>query len=95
MRLRLASRLGAGGTPYSGWMRSSAAPDALCGTGHPHPRRSGLPRCIIDSKPYNTAYMLGQFAMKLCRFIDLGGDPAVAEAINSHVARHADSSPSA
>jgi hypothetical protein len=39
--------------------------------------------------------MLGQFATKLCRFVDLGGDPAVAEAINSHVARHADSSPSA
>jgi hypothetical protein len=39
--------------------------------------------------------MFGQFATKLCRFVDFGGDPAVAEAINSHVARHADSSPSA
>jgi hypothetical protein len=38
--------------------------------------------------------MLGQFATKLGRFVDLGGDPAVAEAINSHVARHADSSSS-
>jgi aminoglycoside phosphotransferase (APT) family kinase protein len=45
---------------------------------------------IVDSKPSNTAYMLGQFATKLCRFVDLGGDSAVAEAINRHVARHAD-----
>ena len=70
--------------------RSSAAADALCGTGHPHPRRSGLPRCIVDSKPSNTAHVLGQFATKLCRFVDLDGDSAVSEAINSHVARHAD-----
>jgi hypothetical protein len=65
MRVRLASRLGAGGTPYSGWMRGQAPPlTPFRGTGHPHPRRSGLPRCIVDSKPSNTAYMLGQFATK-------------------------------
>ena len=34
--------------------------------------------------------MLGQFATKLCRFVDLGDRRVAAETINRHVARHAD-----
>jgi len=45
---------------------------------------------IVDAKPSNPAYMLDQFATKLVRFGDLGGDPALAEAIDRHVTRHAD-----
>jgi hygromycin-B 7''-O-kinase len=45
---------------------------------------------VVDEKPTNTAYMTDQFAHKLGRFRDLGGDPAVARAIDRHVARRAD-----
>jgi aminoglycoside phosphotransferase (APT) family kinase protein len=45
---------------------------------------------IVDSKPSNTAYMLDQFATKLIRFADLGGEPAMAGAIGRHVAARAD-----
>lgn len=46
--------------------------------------------CIVNVKYSNTAYMLDQFATKLRRFADLGGDSALGGAINRHVARHAD-----
>lgn len=45
---------------------------------------------IVDAKPSNTAYMLGQFGTKLARFRELGGDPALAGAIDRHVDRHAE-----
>jgi hygromycin-B 7''-O-kinase len=45
---------------------------------------------VIDAQPSNTAYMLGQFATKLRRFDDLGGDRLLAGAIDRHVARHTD-----
>jgi Ser/Thr protein kinase RdoA (MazF antagonist) len=45
---------------------------------------------VVDEKPTNTAYMTDQFARRLRAFRDLGGDPALARAIDRHVARHAD-----
>jgi hygromycin-B 7''-O-kinase len=44
---------------------------------------------VVDVKPTNTEYMTDQFARKLGVFGELGGDPAVARAIDRHVARHA------
>jgi hygromycin-B 7''-O-kinase len=44
---------------------------------------------VVDVRPTNTAYMTDQFARKLRAFGDLGGDPALARAIERHVARHA------
>jgi aminoglycoside phosphotransferase (APT) family kinase protein len=44
----------------------------------------------VDVKPTNTAYMTDQFARKLRVFHELGGDPALARAIERHVGRHAD-----
>lgn len=44
---------------------------------------------VVDVKPTNTAYMTDQFARKLRAFSELGGDPALARAIDRHVARHA------
>jgi TetR/AcrR family transcriptional regulator, regulator of mycofactocin system len=43
---------------------------------------------LVDAKPSNTAYMLDQFTRKLRRFLELGGDPALARAIDGHVGRH-------
>jgi aminoglycoside phosphotransferase (APT) family kinase protein len=45
---------------------------------------------IVDAKPSNTAYMLDQFGRRLATFRDLGGDPALAGAVERHVARHAE-----
>jgi TetR/AcrR family transcriptional regulator, regulator of mycofactocin system len=45
---------------------------------------------LVDAKPSNTAYVLDQFTRKLRRFQQLGGDPALARAIDRHVARHED-----
>jgi hygromycin-B 7''-O-kinase len=45
---------------------------------------------VVDEKPTNTAYMIDQFARRLAGFRDLGGDPALARAIEGHVARRAD-----
>jgi aminoglycoside phosphotransferase (APT) family kinase protein len=45
---------------------------------------------VVDEKPTNTAYMIGQFAHKLGVFRDHGGDPVLARAIDRHVARRAD-----
>jgi hygromycin-B 7''-O-kinase len=42
---------------------------------------------VVDVKPGNTAYMTDQFARKLTVFGELGGDPALARAIDRHVAR--------
>jgi len=42
---------------------------------------------ILDPQPDNTAYMTRQFAMKLREFGDLGGDPALRDMIEVHVAR--------
>ena len=44
---------------------------------------------VVDVQPTNTAYMNDQFARKLKEFDGLGGDPALARAIDRHVARHA------
>jgi hygromycin-B 7''-O-kinase len=44
---------------------------------------------VIDVQPSNTAYMAGQFATKLQRFRDLGGDPALGRAIEAHAAGRA------
>jgi aminoglycoside phosphotransferase (APT) family kinase protein len=44
---------------------------------------------VVDVKATNTAYMTDQFARKLKLFGELGGDPALARAIDRHVARHA------
>jgi aminoglycoside phosphotransferase (APT) family kinase protein len=43
---------------------------------------------VVDVKPTNTAYMADQFARKLRVFHGLGGDPALARAIDRYVARH-------
>jgi TetR/AcrR family transcriptional regulator, regulator of mycofactocin system len=43
---------------------------------------------LVDAKPSNTAYMVDQFARKVRRFLELGGDPALARAIDGHVGRH-------
>jgi aminoglycoside phosphotransferase (APT) family kinase protein len=43
---------------------------------------------LVDSRPSNTAYMLDQFARKLRAYADLGGDPALAEAIDRQVTGH-------
>jgi mycofactocin system transcriptional regulator len=43
---------------------------------------------LVDVKPSNTAYMADQFTRKLRQFLDLGGDPALARAIERHVGRH-------
>ncbi len=45
---------------------------------------------VVDIRTTNTAYMTDQFARKLARFGELGGDPALARAIGRHVTRHAD-----
>jgi aminoglycoside phosphotransferase (APT) family kinase protein len=45
---------------------------------------------VVDIRPTNTEYMTDQFARKLARFGELGGDPALARAIDRHVTRHAD-----
>ncbi|GAA2396879.1 aminoglycoside phosphotransferase family protein [Dactylosporangium salmoneum] len=45
---------------------------------------------IYDPKPTNVAYMEAEFAEKLQRFADLGGDPALCEAVAAHALRHAD-----
>ncbi len=42
---------------------------------------------VVDVKPDNTAYMTDQFARRLRDFGELGGDPALARAIDRHVAR--------
>jgi hygromycin-B 7''-O-kinase len=44
---------------------------------------------VVDARPTNTAYMTDQFARKLGVFVDLGGDPELARAIDGYVARHA------
>lgn len=44
---------------------------------------------VVDSRPTNTAYMTDQFARKLRLFGELGGDPALARAVDRHVTRHA------
>jgi aminoglycoside phosphotransferase (APT) family kinase protein len=41
---------------------------------------------IADPKPTNTEYMTAQFATKLREFRQLGGEPALAAAIDRHVA---------
>lgn len=41
---------------------------------------------ILDPQPDNTAYMTRQFAKKLREFRDLGGDPALADMTEAHVA---------
>jgi hygromycin-B 7''-O-kinase len=43
---------------------------------------------LVDARPTNTAYMTDKFARRLRDFGDLGGDPALARAIDRHVARH-------
>jgi aminoglycoside phosphotransferase (APT) family kinase protein len=43
---------------------------------------------VVDVKPTNTAYMTDQFARRLRAFGELGGDPALARAIEAHVTRH-------
>lgn len=43
---------------------------------------------LVDAKPSNTGYMVDQFARKLRRFLELGGDPALARAVDGHVGRH-------
>jgi hygromycin-B 7''-O-kinase len=43
---------------------------------------------VVDVRPSNTAYVVDQFARRLARFGELGGDPAVARAVEAHVARH-------
>jgi len=43
---------------------------------------------LVDVQPSNTAYMVDQFTRKLRRFLELGGDPALARAIDRHVGRH-------
>jgi hygromycin-B 7''-O-kinase len=45
---------------------------------------------VVDEQPTNTAYMTDQFARRLAGFRDLGGDRALARAIERHVARRAD-----
>lgn len=45
---------------------------------------------IVNSKPSNTAYMREQFAAKVARFLDLGGGPTFAAAIDRYVSQHAD-----
>ena len=45
---------------------------------------------VVDEKPTNTAYMTEQFARRLALFGELGGDVALARAIDRHVARNAD-----
>lgn len=45
---------------------------------------------VIDSRSTNTAYVLGQFAAKLRRHADLGGDAVLGDAIERQVARQAD-----
>lgn len=44
---------------------------------------------ILDPQPDNTAYMTRQFARKLREFVDLGGDLALRDMIEAHVARRA------
>jgi aminoglycoside phosphotransferase (APT) family kinase protein len=44
---------------------------------------------VMDVKLTNIEYMTDQFAIKLRVFGALGGDPALARAIDRHVARHA------
>jgi aminoglycoside phosphotransferase (APT) family kinase protein len=43
---------------------------------------------VVDTRPTNTAYMTDQFARRLHDFEELGGDPAIAAAVDRHVARH-------
>jgi mycofactocin system transcriptional regulator len=45
---------------------------------------------LVDAKPSNRAYMADQFARKLRRFLQLGGDLALARAVDGHVGRHED-----
>jgi aminoglycoside phosphotransferase (APT) family kinase protein len=45
---------------------------------------------VVDAKPTNTAYMMDQFSRRLALFGKLGGDAALARAIDRHLARHAD-----
>jgi len=45
---------------------------------------------VVDVKPTNTEYMVDLFTRKLDVFGTLGGDPAVARAIDRYLARHAD-----
>jgi hygromycin-B 7''-O-kinase len=45
---------------------------------------------VVDVRTSNTAYMTDQFARRLSRFGDLGGDPRLARAIGRHVIAHAD-----
>jgi hygromycin-B 7''-O-kinase len=42
---------------------------------------------ILDPEPDNTAYMTRQFGKKLREFGELGGDPALREMIEAHVAQ--------
>ena len=44
---------------------------------------------VVDARASNTAYVTDQFARRLALFAKLGGDPALARAIEAHVARHA------
>jgi hygromycin-B 7''-O-kinase len=44
---------------------------------------------LVDVRPTNAAYMTDQFARKLRLFGELGGDPALARAVDRHVAGHA------
>ncbi|MER7282626.1 aminoglycoside phosphotransferase family protein [Dactylosporangium sp. NPDC000244] len=45
---------------------------------------------IYDPKPTNVAYVEAEFAEKLQRFADLGGDPALREAVAAYALRHVD-----
>jgi aminoglycoside phosphotransferase (APT) family kinase protein len=45
---------------------------------------------VVDVRATNTAYMTDQFARRLRAFGELGGDPAVATAVDRYVDRRAD-----
>jgi aminoglycoside phosphotransferase (APT) family kinase protein len=44
---------------------------------------------LLDPVPTNTEYMTGRFAHKLAEFAELGGDPAIHDAVFRFVAAHA------
>jgi aminoglycoside phosphotransferase (APT) family kinase protein len=44
---------------------------------------------LLDPLPTNAEYMAARFAHKLAEFANLGGDPAIHEAVSRYVAAHA------
>ncbi|QUQ63059.1 phosphotransferase family protein [Kutzneria sp. CA-103260] len=56
----------------------------------PQPAFGYLTTRVLDPVPDNTSYMGRQFARKLSEFLELGGDPALHDLVQTHVARHCD-----